>query len=139
MFRCINFWRCNNFWLDGNQLNTKGNLKIATGWVQNFLVGIVPLPKSPLSKTKGHKALNFQSCRLENELLQELKDEMFIIISNNIQSKINPFIKFIWEDHQLEFVTTIVQKFTTVYHLHWYETGIDFLIAVSCHRLSHKN
>ena len=81
-------------------------------------MGIVPLPKSPLSKTEGHTALNFLSCWLENELLQELEDEMFIIISNNIQSKINPFIKFIWEDHQLEFVTTIVQKFTTVYHLH---------------------
>ena len=39
-------------------------------------------------------------------------------------------LKFIWEDkHQLEFVTTIVQKFTTVYHLQWYKTGIEFLIG----------
>ena len=43
---------------------------------------------------------------------------MFIIISNTVQLKISPFVKIIWEDqHQLEFVTTIVQKFTTVYRL----------------------
>ena len=43
---------------------------------------------------------------------------MFIIISNTAQSKISPFIKFIWEDqHKLEFVTTTVQKSNTVYHL----------------------
>ena len=43
---------------------------------------------------------------------------MFIIISNTVQSKISPFVKFIqWDQHQLEFVTIIVQKSTTVYHL----------------------
>ena len=51
--------------------------------------------------------------------LQELGDEMFVIISNTVQSKINLFIKFILDDHyQLEFVTTTVQKSTAVYHLH---------------------
>ena len=50
--------------------------------------------------------------------MQELGDEMFIIISNTVQSKISPFVKFIqWDQHQLEFVTIIVQKSTTVYHL----------------------
>ena len=63
-----------------------------------------------------------------------------MIISNNVQSKISPFIKVIWEDqHQLEFATTIVQKSTTVSYLHWYKTGIQFLIAASIHRLPHKN
>ena len=55
--------------------------------------------------------------------LQELGDEMFVIISNTVQSKINLFIKFILDDHyQLEFVTIIAQKSTAVYHLHQYKT-----------------
>ena len=34
---------------------------------------------------------------------------MFAIISNTVQSKISPLIKFMWEDHhQLEFVATTV-------------------------------
>ena len=42
---------------------------------------------------------------------------MFMIISNTVQSKISPFIKCIWEDqYPLEFVTTILQKSSTVYH-----------------------
>ena len=44
---------------------------------------------------------------------------MLIIISITVQSKISLFIKFICEDQlELEFVTTIVEKYTTVYHLH---------------------
>ena len=86
----------------------------------------VPWSKVLLSKTTGQTTWNFQNYRLENKLLQELGDK---IISNTVQSKISPFIKFIWEDqHQLEFVATIVQKYTSVYHLHWYKTGIEFLI-----------
>ena len=39
-----------------------------------------------------------------------------IITSNTAQPKINPFVKFIWEEqHWLEFVSTIVLKSTTVY------------------------
>ena len=54
---------------------------------------------------------------------------MEIIISNTVQSKISRFIKFIREEQlQLEFVTTTVWKFTTVYHLHRYKTaGIEFV------------
>ena len=75
--------------------------------------------KVTLSKTTGHTTLTFQNYRLENKLLQQLGDEVFIIISNTFQSKISLFIKFIWEDqHQLEFVTIIVEKSTTTYHLH---------------------
>ena len=75
--------------------------------------------KVTLSKTTGHTTLTFQNYRLENKLLQQLGDEVFIIISNTFQSKISLFIKFIWEDqHQLELVTTIVEKSTTTYHLH---------------------
>ena len=75
--------------------------------------------KVTLSKTTGHTTLTFQNYRLENKLLQQLGDEVFIIISNTFQSKISLFIKIIWEDqHQLEFVTTIVEKSTTTYHLH---------------------
>ena len=55
---------------------------------------------------------------------------MLIIISITVQSKISLFIKFICEDQlQLEFVTTIVEKYTTVYYLHWYKTGIELLIG----------
>ena len=76
------------------------------------------LSKVPLSKTTHHTTLTFQNYRLENKLLQEIGDEMFVIISNIFQSKISPFIKFIWKyQHQLEFVTTIVQKSTAVYNL----------------------
>ena len=75
--------------------------------------------KVTMSKTTGHTTLTFQNYRLENKLLQQLGDEVFIIISNTFQSKISLFIKFIWEDqHQLEFVTTIVEKSITTYHLH---------------------
>ena len=75
--------------------------------------------KVTMSKTTGHTTLTFQNYRLENKLLQQLGDEVFIIISNTFQSKISLFIKFIWEDqHQLEFVTTTVEKSTTTYHLH---------------------
>ena len=73
------------------------------------------LPNVPLSKTTGHATSTFQNYRLENKLLQELGDEMFMIISSTVQSKINHFIKFIWEEqHQLAFFTTIIQKSTTV-------------------------
>ena len=65
---------------------------------------------------------------------------MFVTISNTVQSKISPFIKFLLEDkHQLEFVTAAVQKSTSVYHLHWCKTGIEFLISPSYHKLPHKN
>ena len=75
--------------------------------------------KVALSKTTGHTTLTFQNYTLENKFLQQLGDEVIIIISNTFQSKISLFIKFIWEDqHQLEFVTTIVEKCTTTYHLH---------------------
>ena len=72
----------------------------------------VPLSKVPLSKTTGHTTLTFQNYRLENKLLQELGDEMFIIISNTVQSTISPLIKFIWEDHhQLYCLSlTLIQK-----------------------------
>ena len=79
----------------------------------------VPLPKVPLLNITGHTTLTFQNYRLENKLLQEFSDEISIIISNTVQSKISPFIKFIWEDqHQTEFVTTILQKSPTICHLH---------------------
>ena len=58
----------------------------------------VPLSKVSLSKATGHTTLTYQNYRLENKLLQELSDEMFIIISNTVQSKISPFIKFTWEE-----------------------------------------
>ena len=38
--------------------------------------------KAPLSKGTGHTTSTFQNYRLENKLLQELGDEIFIIISN---------------------------------------------------------
>ena len=57
----------------------------------------------------GHTISTFQNYSSENKLLQELGDEMFIIVSNTTQSKISPFIRFMWEgQHQLEFVATIV-------------------------------
>ena len=96
--------------------------------------------KVHLSKTTRHKTSIFQNNRLENELLQELGEEMDIIISNTAQSKISLFIKFIWgEQHQLEFVTTTVQKSTTVYHLDRHKPGTEFLVVPSCHRLPCKN
>ena len=65
--------------------------------------------KVPLWKTTGHTTSPFQNHRLENKLLQELGDTIFIIISNTMQWKVSPFIKFIWEDQiQLEFINTIV-------------------------------
>ena len=79
----------------------------------------VLLSKVSLSKITQHTTSTFQNYRLEDKLLQELDDEMFIIIPNTFRSKIIPFIKFIWKDqHQLEFVTTILQKSTTVYNIH---------------------
>ena len=79
----------------------------------------VSLSKVSLSKATGHATLTFQNYRLENKLLQELGPEIFVIISNTVQQKFSPLIKFIWEDqHQLEFVTIIAQKSATVYPLH---------------------
>ena len=98
---------------------------MTTGSVQNFLIDV----KVPLSKTTGHTTSTFQNYTLGNKLLQELGEEMEIIISNTVQSKISRFIKFIREEQlQLEFVTTTVWKFTTVYYLHRYKTaGIEFV------------
>ena len=96
---------------------------MVTGSVRNFLmwVGIdvkFLLPKVPLSKATGHTSSTFQNYRLENKLLQELDEEIDIIISNTVQLKIRFFLIFIWEEqHQLKFVTTIVWKSTTIYHL----------------------
>ena len=82
----------------------------------------------PLSKTTGHTTSTFQNYRLKNKLQHELGYEMFIIISSTVQSKIIPFIRFIWEDrHQLEFVTTIVQKSTTF----CYKTYIDIKLGLN--------
>ena len=98
------------------------------------------MPKVLLSKTIEHTTSAFQNWGPKNKLLQELDEEMDIIISNTFRSKISPFTKFISEDqHQLEFVTTIAQKFTVIYPLHQYKTGNEFLVAPSCHRLPHKN
>ena len=47
--------------------------------------------KVPLWKTARPAILLFQDYRLENKLLQELGDEMFIIVSNTVQSKISSF------------------------------------------------
>ena len=64
---------------------------------------------------------------LENKLIQELGEEIYIITSNTAQSKIISFIKFIWgELHQLEL------PFTSI------KTGTEFFIALLCHRLPHK-
>ena len=58
---------------------------------------------------KGQTSSTFQNHSSENKLLQELGDEIFINISNTVQSKFSPFVKFIWKDqHQLEFVATTV-------------------------------
>ena len=35
-FDVLTFEGVNNFWFDGDQLNTRNNLKMATGPVQNF-------------------------------------------------------------------------------------------------------
>ena len=80
-----------------------------------------------MSETTGHIKKTFQiDYWLEKKLLQELGDEMFTIISNTVQSKINPFIKSIWEDqHQMELVTTTVRKSTTVYHLLVIKQGLN--------------
>ena len=124
----------------------------------------VPLPNVLLSKTTGHTTSNFQNYRLGNKLPQELGEEMDIIISNTVKSKISLFLKFIWElQHQREFVTTVVRKPTivdhlhryktsavyrlhryktgAVYRLHRYKTGAEFLIVLSLsyHRLPQKN
>ena len=47
--------------------------------------------KVPFSKTARPAILIFQNYRLENKLLQDLRDEMFIIVSNGVQSKISSF------------------------------------------------
>ena len=53
----------------------------------------------------GHRTSTFKNYSSENKLLQELGDEMSIIISNAVQSKVSPFIRFMWEDqHLMEFV-----------------------------------
>ena len=111
------------------------------GQFKSSHVGIdVPLPNVPLSKTTGHATSTSQNYRLENKLLHELGEEMDIIISNTVQSKTSPFIKFIWEEQdQLAFATSTVWKFTTVYHLHEYKTGTEFFIPPGCHRLPYKN
>ena len=78
-----------------------------------------------LSKTTQHARSTFQNYRLEYKLLQELGDEILIIISNTLK-KTSPFIKFIWKyQHLLEFITTIVQKSTTVYNLHNIKQGMN--------------
>ena len=95
-----------------------------------------PILKSPdVKNNQDIQHQRFKNYRLENKLPQELGYEMCIIIS-----KMSPFFKIIWEDqHQREFVTTIVQKYTIVYQLQWYKTRIEFLIVPRCHRLPHKN
>ena len=51
---------------------------------------------------------------------------MFMIISNTVQLKTSPFIRFMWEDrHRLEFVAVIVQKFTIAYHLLDIKQGLN--------------
>ena len=73
---------------------------MATGSVQNFLMWALNLTKDITTST-------FQNHRPENELLQKLEDEMFIIVLNTVQSKISPFIKSIWKDqYQQESVAT---------------------------------
>ena len=117
----------------------QGHFKIFScdHWCKSRLVKNLLVKNDKINNTQQS---TFQNYRLENKLLQELRDELFIIISNTVQPKFSPFIKFIWEgQHQLEFVTNIIQKSTTVYHLHWYKAGIEFLIAASCHSLPHKN
>ena len=58
---------------------------------------------------REHTTLTFQNLNPENKLLQELGDEMFRILSNTVQSKISPAIKFTWEDqHHMEFVAITV-------------------------------
>ena len=90
-----------------------------------------------MSKTTGHTTSTFENYRLENRLLQDFGDEVDIIISNTVQSKSSPFIKFIRaEHHQLKFVTTIARKSTSVSHLHRYQTGTEFLmfqVVTGCH------
>ena len=38
----------------------------------------------------------------------------------------------------MKLVTTIIRKYTTVYHLHQYKKGVEFLIASNCYRLPQK-
>ena len=54
---------------------------------------------------------------------------MDIIISNSVQSKISPFIKFISEE----------QHQSTGIFSNEYKTGTELLIPSSCYRLPHKN
>ena len=49
--------------------------------------------KDSVSKTTGHTTLTFENYRLENKLLQNLGDLMFMIISKTVHSKISPFIR----------------------------------------------
>ena len=71
----------------------------------------VPFPKVPLSKVTGHTKSTFQKNSLGNMLPQDIGEEMDIIIANTVHSKISPFLKLNWEEqHQLEFVTIIVQN-----------------------------
>ena len=65
------------------------------------------MSKVTLPKATGHTTLTFQNYRLKKKLLQELEktkqkkelgNEMFMIISSTVQSKISPFSRFIWGD-----------------------------------------
>ena len=77
----------------------------------------LPFSKVSFSKTTEHTTLTFQNYKLENKLLQELGEEIFIILLNTVQSKISHFIILMWEyQNQLEFITITVQIFSTVYH-----------------------
>ena len=76
----------------------------------------LPFSKVSFSKTT-EDTLTFQNFKLENKLLQELGEEIFIILLNTVQSKISHFIILMWEyQNQLEFITITVQIFSTVYH-----------------------
>ena len=76
----------------------------------------LPFSKVSFSKTTEH-TLTFQNYKLQNKLLQELGEEIFIILLNTVQSKISHFIILMWEyQNQLEFITITVQIFSTVYH-----------------------
>lgn len=75
-------------------IETKSILKRATESVQNFLK--VLFPKASLSKATGHVTSTLENYRLENKSLQELVEELDVIFSNVVQSRINLF-KLIWE------------------------------------------
>ena len=86
--------------------------------------------KSPFVKSNRTYNINFSKLKARKYVTTRIRWwEIFIIISNTVWSKTSPFMIFIWqEQHQMGFVTMMVQKSTTTYHLHWYKTGIEFLI-----------